>query len=185
MRVRGNTGVPGGEQSPLDRSFSLAYEELRRIAAKVRSTDPKATLNPTALVNEAWIKLNNSPPGHWTSQLHFKRIAARAMRQLLVDSARRRKAHKRSAALVAFDNGIAELIADTAATTEDEFLKLDAALDTLATLNERQAVIVENRFFAGLGVEETAEILGISKATVQRDWRSARAWLGRELRNQP
>lgn len=163
----------------LDDLFSLTYEELRRLAASVRRHDPSATLSPTALVNEAWIKLAGSPPPGTISRLHFKRIAARAMRQVLVEAARRRNARKRGsgAALVTLDDGT-----DAAAAGADDVLALDAALDELAQLNPRQATMVESRFFGGLDVSETAELLGISEATVLRDWRAARAWLARQLR---
>ncbi len=170
------------ESNSLNEVFSLAYEELRRLAAQVRSSDPSATLNPTALVNEAWMKLASSPHLAWASPVHFKRIAARAMRQLLVESARRRHAIKRDVALITFDEPLASLITTGEASSEEEFLKLDTALRELSKLNERQAAIVESRFFGGLAVEETAISLGISEATVLRDWRAARAWLGRELR---
>lgn len=164
----------------LNEIFSVAYEELRRLAASVRRSDPQATLNPTALVNEAWMKLAGSPSLSWASPLHFKRIAARAMRQLLVESARRRHTQKRSAPLVTFDE--AALIPSCTITSEDEFLRLDSALEDLSKLSARQATIVESRFFGGLGVEETALSLGLSEATVAREWRAARAWLGSELR---
>ena len=182
MRQRGTNANPANDRTALDESFSLAYEELRRLAAHVRSTDPLATLNPTALVNEAWVKLAKSPNFSWTSPVHFKRLAARAMRQLLVESARRRKAVKRSAPLVTFDESLATLISKSGTSSEEEFLRLDQALESLSHLSERQAAIVESRFFGGLSMDETAEALGISETTVLRDWRAARAWLGRELR---
>lgn len=170
------------ERKALDLAFSLAYEELRRLAAGVRQNDPASTMNPTALVNEAWVKLAAHPDFTWESDLHFKRIAARAMRQLLVESARRRQAQKRSAPLVRFDEQCGEVVGVGAESTEAEFLRLDAALANLERLNARQASIVESRFFGGLDVEETARCLGVSEATVARDWRAARAWLGQELR---
>lgn len=182
MRPRRSTvNIPPGSKA-LNETFSLAYEELRRLAAQVRSTDPRATINPTALVNEAWVKLAASPKFSWTSPLHFKRVAARAMRQLLVESARRRKALKRNAPLITLDEPLAALLPAGAASSEEQFLLLDQALNALAQLSQRQASIVESRFFGGLSVEETAQALEISEATVLRDWRAARAWLGRELR---
>lgn len=183
MRPRGPIAQIPPEAPALNETFSLAYEELRRLAAQVRSTDPRATINPTALVNEAWVKLAASPDFRWTSPLHFKRVAARAMRQLLVESARRRKALKRHAPLITLDEPLAALLSANPASSEEEFLRLDHALHALAKLSERQAAIVESRFFGGLAVAETAEALGISEATVLRDWRAARAWLGRELRS--
>lgn len=162
----------------------MTYEELRRLASTVRRSDPAATLSPTTLVNEAWLKLAASPRFTWASPLHFKRIAARAMRQLLIEAARRRKALKRGGnglVLVTFDEPLHEVARSEPGCDEEELLRLDGALEQLARLSPRQATIVESRFFGGLDVAETAEILGVSEATVMRDWRAARAWLGREL----
>ena len=164
----------------LDHLFSVTYEELRRLASSVRRGDPSATLNPTALVNEAWLKLARSPEVATTSRLHFKRIAARAMRQVLVEAARRRNANKRGGGgelTVTFDDSLGK-----SATCGEELIRLDHALDTLAQMNPRQAVMVESRFFGGLDIPETAALLQISEATVLRDWRAAKAWLAHELR---
>lgn len=163
----------------LDDLFSAAYEELRHLAAAVRRDDPSATLSPTALVNEAWLKLRQSPQLAHTSRVHFKRIAARAMRQVLIEAARRRQADKRggNVALVTFDDSIQDT-----ATSADDLLALDEALRDLARMQPRQAMLVESRFFGGLDVAETAELLDISESTVLRDWRAAKAWLAHELR---
>lgn len=164
----------------LDALFSHAYEELRRLASSVRRFDPSATLSPTALVNEAWVKLARSPDLTVESRLHFKRIAARAMRQLLVEAARRRNANKRGgedAIYVTFDESLASRSA-----CGKELIALDSALQELARVNPRQAMMVESRFFGGLDMLETAALLGVSEATVLRDWRAARAWLARALR---
>jgi RNA polymerase sigma-70 factor, ECF subfamily len=174
---RSSPGLPEGPG--LDDLFSLTYEELRRLASTIRRDDPGATLSPTALVNEAWLKLARSPRFEATSLLHFKRIAARAMRQVLIEAARRRHAHKRGGAgtlIVTFDEAITPAPADI-----EELLALDTALDGLARLNPRQATIVETRFFGGLDIAETATLLEVSEATVLRDWRAARAWLAHEL----
>ena len=168
------------ERKTLDYLFSVTYEELRRLASTVRRGDPSATLNPTALVNEAWIKLARSPRFTTTSPLHFKRIAARAMRQVLIEAARRRNAGKRGGAdgiTVVFDDSLKE-----AATWGEDLLVLDTALDELARMNPRQAVMVESRFFGGLDIAETAQLLEVSEATILRDWRLAKAWLAHELR---
>jgi RNA polymerase sigma factor (TIGR02999 family) len=166
------------ERRALDDLFSAAYEELRRLAASVRRDDPAATLSPTALVNEAWLKLADTPAVARTSPLHFKRIAARAMRQVLVEAARRRNAEKRGggAPVVTFDDAMSGV------TTATDVLGLDAALEALAQVEPRQALMVESRYFGGLDVAETAQLLGVSEATVLRDWRAAKAWLARELR---
>jgi len=167
------------EGQELDGLFSQAYEELRRLAAAVRKGDPSATLNPTALVHEAWLRLGRSPGIAVASELHFKRLAARAMRRVLIEAARARRAEKRGGgqALVTFDE---ELGASPCAP--DEIVALDAALEALARIEPRQAAMVEARFFGGLEVKETASLLQVSEATVLRDWRTARAWLAAELR---
>jgi RNA polymerase sigma factor (TIGR02999 family) len=168
------------DRSALDHLFSVTYEELRRLAYSVRRGDPSATLSPTALVNEAWMKLAKSPEIGATSRLHFKRIAARAMRQILVEAARRRNSEKRG--------GRPEITVDFEGALQknpsggDAILALNTALDSLAQMNPRQAVMVESRFFGGLDIPETAALLNVSEATVLRDWRAAKAWLANELR---
>ncbi len=167
------------DREGLDGLFSLAYEELRRLASQVRLGDPSATLNPTALVHEAWIRLARSKEVPANSKVHFKRIAARAMRRVLIEAARARRAAKRGGgqALVTFDESL-----DATPRVPDEVLALDRALEKLAELEPRQAAMVECRFFGGLDVRETAELLGVSEATILRDWRAAKAWLAVELR---
>ena len=174
------TNLPTASRQALDQLFSVTYEELRRLASSVRRGDPSATLSPTALVNEAWLKLAKSPDVGATSRLHFKRIAARAMRQLLVEAARRRNSGKRGGGAkitVTFDEAFQKNPAG-----EDELLALNTALEALARMNPRQAVMVESRFFGGLDIPETAALLNVSEATVLRDWRAAKAWLTHELR---
>jgi len=169
-----------GDRRELDQVFSAAYEELRRLASSVRRGDPCATLNPTALVNEVWIKLAKSPRVASTSRLHFKRIAARAMRQLLVEAARRRNSTKRGGGqdvTVTFDPEL-----QPGPASDADVLELNRALDALAEMNPRQALMVESRFFGGLDIPETAQLLNVSEATVLRDWRVAKAWLAHELR---
>ncbi len=168
-----------GDKSALDHLFSATYEELRRLAATVGRGDPCETLNPTALVNEAYLKLVDSLPPTPASRLHFKRIAARAMRQVLVEAARRRQALKRGSdgVLVTLDPQI-----DEAAKGSEDLLALDTALDDLARVHPRQAQMIEYRFFGGFDLEETAELLGVSESTLARDWRAAKAWLALELR---
>ena len=167
------------DRKALDDLFSATYEELRRLASSVRRGDPSSTLTPTALVNEAWIKLARSPRFAETSRLHFKRIAARAMRQVLVEAARRRHAEKRGGDGInlVLDSGI-----DAPATWGSDLLALDHALEALASLQPRQALMVESRFFGGLDIPETAALLEVSEATVLRDWRAAKAWLAHQLR---
>lgn len=169
------------ERQVLDDLFSLTYEELRRLASSVRRSHPNATLSPTTLVNEAWIKLAASPKFATTSRPHFKRIAARAMRQVLVEAARRRTAHKRGGGVMNVTFG--DSFEDVASCTKD-LLALDSALDELARIEPRQAMMVESRFFGGLDVSETATLLNVSEATILRDWRAAKAWLAHELRQE-
>jgi RNA polymerase sigma factor (TIGR02999 family) len=168
-----------GEPS-LDELFSAAYDELRRLASSVRRDDRNATLSATGLVNEAFLKLAGGPRFTALSPLHFKRIVARAMRQVLVEAARRRTAAKRGgpdALFVTFDESIAER-----ASTAADLLALDAALASLARFHPRQAELVVCRFFGGFDVVETARMLDVSEATVLRDWRAAKAWLAREIK---
>jgi RNA polymerase sigma factor (TIGR02999 family) len=175
-----------GDRSDLDRVFSLTYEELRRLASAVRRDDPATTLSPTTLVNETWLKLSRSPETARTEPLHFKRIAARAMRQVLVEAARRRHATKRGGAepMVTFDDSIDNSI-DASVSCADELLELNEAIESLGRLNPRQAAIVESRFFGGFDTATIAESLEISEATVLRDWRAARAWLALQLQREP
>jgi RNA polymerase sigma factor (TIGR02999 family) len=169
------------ERSALDYLFSVTYEELRRLASSVKRGDPGATLNPTALVNEAWMKLANSPGFASTSRLHFKRIAARAMRQVLIEAARRRNAGKRGGddgvVVIAFDENQQQV-----ASCGKDLLALDSALEQLTRMHPRQAMMVESRFFGGLEIAEIATLLNVSEATILRDWRAAKAWLSHELR---
>ncbi|TVP44069.1 MAG: RNA polymerase subunit sigma-70 [Gemmatimonadales bacterium] len=169
------------ERRALDHLFGLAYEELRRLAGQVRTAGDGETLSPTALVHEAWMRLAGSPELGDLSLVHFKRVAARAMRQVLVDAARRRGAGKRGggAAAVTFDDDVG--LADRPI---HDLLELDAALGELARMSPRQATLVEARFFGGMETREAAEFLEISEATANRDWRAARAWLSGRLREE-
>ena len=169
---------PVVDREALDRLFSVTYEELRRLASSVRRSDSNASVSPTTLVNEAWMKLAASPAFRSTSPLHFKRIAARAMRQVLVEAARRRHADKRGgdARFVTFDEAV-----DHAPSTAADLIALDTALDDLARIHPRQAAMVESRYFGGLDVVEAAALLDVSEATILRDWRAAKAWLAAQI----
>lgn len=172
----------GGEREALDELLPLVYEECRHIAARQLARErPDQTLDPTALVHELYLRLVDQRSASWANRAHFFAIAARLMRRIIVDHARGRGALKRggSAVFVTLD-GIAE---DTPAPRgAADVLAVDEALQRLAALDPEQVRIVEMRFFAGLTVEETAEVLGRSPRTVKREWRLARAWLYRELR---
>lgn len=165
----------GGAPEALDELFPLVYAELRRAADHLLAREFYGhTLQPTALVHEAYLKLVRSDAPDATSRTHFLGIAARAMRQILVDHARRRNAAKRGKgeAFVTLGDH-----ADEAAPDADTMIALDAALTELATMDERLAKVVELRFFGGLTEEQVAAALGVTSRTVQRDWAKARAWL--------
>lgn len=163
--------------------FEQVHAELRKLAAGVmRGSAPDPVLQPTALVNEAYLKLAGHQTMGWEGRAHFYGAAARAMRQVLVDYARTRRARKREGRHLRVD------LDDHAAatTTNPELLiAIDTALDRLREADERCARTVELRFFAGMSVEETAELMGVSEKTVKRDWAFARAWLQGELEGKP
>jgi RNA polymerase sigma factor (TIGR02999 family) len=169
-----------GDPAAADQLLPLVYRELRALAAAyMRRERPGHTLQPTALVHEAFIRLVDESRINWRGRTHFFALAARQMRRILIDSARSRNARKRGGGLhrVTLDEGLL-----TSAGPTFDVLALDEALRRLARLNDRQAQVVELRFFGGLSVEETAQFLGVSAPTVKNDWRAARAWLLRELR---
>ncbi len=166
--------------------FALVYDELRRLAAAaLRHERPDHTLQPTALVHEAYLRLAEEPSARWQNRGHFLAVAARAMRRILVDHARRHKAAKRGAGVIriTLDDDMERVAAALPADGVD-LVALDDALSRLGGLDPRQARIVELRFFGGLSVEETASIVGASARTVKRDWQLARAWLKREMAKQ-
>ncbi len=171
----------------MDRLMALVYDELRAIAHRqLRRRRPGQTLDTTALVHEAYLKLVGPGGGDWQERHHFFSVAAIAIRHILVDAARRRTARKRGgeAVRITFDElAPAHQDLDLGADAV-EILALDEALTSLAALNERLSRLVELRFFAGLTEEETAEVMGTSERTVRRDWRKARAFLFHALNGQ-
>ena len=172
----------GGDDKAVSKLMPLVYDELRRLAASyIRREKPGQTLQATALVNEAYIRLISERAHNWQNRTHFLAIAALSMRQILVQRARRRRAAKRGGdpQRITLDEQL--LLIEGSGRGDVDVLALDAALERLAALDERQAKVVELRYFGGLTVEETAEALGISPATVKRHWTLARAWLKREL----
>lgn len=163
-----------GDRQALDQIYGQMYDELRALARRVRRGRASPTLNTTALVHEAYMKLFPSTSLAAESRAHFLSIVARAMRQVLVDAARASAARKRGGGQVLVT--ISESIGQPGIEPAD-VLAVDRALTELASVDPRRAQVVELRFFAGLDVEETAAAMGISPATVKRDWRIARAWL--------
>jgi RNA polymerase sigma factor (TIGR02999 family) len=177
------TPEPQEERDRLDGLIPVVYEELRGLAGLLlRDKAAQLTLQPTSLVHEVYLRLIDQRRMDWQDRLHFLRIAAKVMRRVLVDQCRARVAKKRGGIKVALEG---EAEPATAAPEEADILTIDRLLDDLQTRDPQQARIIELRFFAGLTVEETAEALGISKATVKRDWAMAKAWLtiemGREM----
>jgi len=169
-----------GDRDALERLMPLVYGELRQLAAShLRSERGDHTLQPTALVHEAYLRLVGQRSVSWANRAHFYGIAAQMMRRVLVDHARRRLAAKRSPGTLYVDLGDEAAVA--APDRVPELLSLDRALTELERLDPRQARVVELRFFAGLSVEETAEVAGVSTATVKREWRTARAFLRHEI----
>jgi RNA polymerase sigma factor (TIGR02999 family) len=168
-----------GDEVARDRLIPLVYAELRAIARRQLSRErADHTLTPTALVHEAYLKLAKLDRIEWQNRAHFFAIAARSMRNLLVDHAQRRNRQKRGGGV---PNVPLEEALGLPGVDPDQVLALDSALKALEERNERHARIVEMRFFAGLTIEETADALEISPATVKRDWTLLRAWLAREL----
>lgn len=163
-----------GDDDALERLMPLVYSEMRRIArSHLGSERPAHTLEPTALVHEAYLRLVDQQRVDWQGRVHFYSLASRMMRRILVDHARRQQAVKRSPK---------EPVRATALRHRaEEVLAVDVALHRLAALDERLARVVEMRFYGGMSVAETAAALDISPASVKRDWRAARAWLHREL----
>ena len=169
-----------GDKPALEALMPMVYAELRRLAAHyLKGERPGQTLQPTALVHEAYLKLLKDRPERWQNRAHFCAIAAHAMRQVLIERARARDALKRGGGQprVTFDEGLPVTQPDPAV----DVIALDTALERLAALDASQARIVELRYFGGLSIEETAEAMGISPATVKRHWAVARAWLAKEL----
>jgi RNA polymerase sigma factor (TIGR02999 family) len=168
-----------GDRSALDRLLPLVYAELRRVAARqLRDERADHTLQPTALVHEVYMRLVDQREGDWQNRAHFFGVSAQVMRRILVDHARRRAASKRGDGVrcVSIDEA-----RDVAAASEVPILELDGALGRLEKIDAELARIVELRAFGGLTIEEAAHVLSVSPSTAKRDWRTAKAWLNREL----
>jgi RNA polymerase sigma factor (TIGR02999 family) len=168
-----------GDESALNQLLPLIYAELRRVAARqLRGERANHTLQPTALVHEVYLRFVDQRQVDWQNRAHFLGVAARVMRRILVDHARRRDASKRGDGVQCVSLDEAK---DVAASKELPILALDHALDRLEKIDSELAKIVELRAFGGLTIEEAAQILKVSPSTAKRDWRTAKAWLSREL----
>jgi len=168
-----------GEQSALERLIPLVYQELHRLARHYMAGERSGhTLQTTALLNEAYLRLVDSPKLGWQNRAHFFAVSAQVMRRILVDWARSRQALKRGGEAKPLELEEALVVADAPGP---DLVALDDALKALAALDPRKCEVVEMRFFGGLSVEETAEVLKVSPETVMRDWKFAKSWLRREL----
>ncbi len=171
-----------GDQAALGELMPFVYSELRRLARHhLRRERPDHTLESAALVHEAYLRLTEQKKAHWKSRAHFLAVAAQLMRRILVDHARHHRAAKRGAGAVKLSLDAAVALPQQSSV---DLLRLDDALGRLAKIDPAQSAIVELRFFGGLSIEETAEVLGVSPTTVKREWSTAKAWLYRELRTE-
>ncbi len=171
--------IADGDRQAADRLMPMVYEEFRRLAQSYLGREDTAhTLQPTALVNEAYLKLIDQTRVNWQGRTHFFAVGAQVMRRILVDHARGKQREKRGGGRqrIALDEQLT-----ISPSRDEDLLALDEALDKLSAIDARQARIVELRFFGGLTVDEVAEVLGVSKRTVEAEWTMIRAWLRREL----
>lgn len=171
-----------GDQSALDHLYEMVYDELRRLAHRYMTREnPGGVMQTTALVNEAYLRLVNVKDLQWQDRAHFFAVSANVMRRILIDAARARRAGRRGG-----DDLHIQLdeVPELAKKDDPDMVALDEALNELAKINSRQSRVVELRYFGGLTVEETAEVLKVSPDTVMRDWRFAKAWLRREMTRQ-
>ena len=174
-----------GQPAALDRLIPLVYRELRRMARQHMRQSDSGVVQATALVHEAYLRLVDLSSVEWQDRAHFYAVSARVMRGILVDAARARRSQKRGGLLQRVNPGAGfdvDQIPDLESQRAAEILAINDALEHLAKVNPRQMQVVEMRFFGGLGVEETAEVLRISPQSVKRDWKLAKAWLRREMR---
>lgn len=170
-----------GDPKAADELLPLVYQELRRLAAfKMANESPGQTLQPTALVHEAWLRLVGAEQSTWQNRAHFFGAAAEAMRRILIDNARRKKAIRHGGGQQRLDIQDVEIAANA---KDDELLAVHEALDKFAAQDKQKAELVKLRYFAGLTIEEAAQVLGISEPTAKRWWAYARAWLFNEIKS--
>ena len=177
------TAIEEGRERSADELLAVVYEELRRMAVhRMAAESPGHTLQPTALVHEAWLSLVATPAQSWQNRAHFFGAAAETMRRILIASARRKLTQRRGARADHLDVDAIEIASPE---PDDQLLALNDALERFATLEPKQAELVKLRYFVGLKIEEAAEVLGISQATAKRWWAYARAWLYHEIQAPP
>jgi RNA polymerase sigma factor (TIGR02999 family) len=177
------TAIEQGDANATEELLPVVYQELRRMAAHKMAHEPAGhTLQPTALVHEAWLRLVDSPAQSWQNRAHFFGAAAEAMRRILISRARRKQTQRRGAGAIHLDVDELEIASPA---PDDQLLALNEALDRFAALEPQQAELVKLRYFIGLKIEEAAEVLGISKATANRWWAYSRAWLYDEIQSSP
>jgi len=174
--------IDSGDRKAGDELLPLVYQELRQLAAhKMANEAPGHTLQPTALVHEAWLRLAGNENQRWENRAHFFGAAAEAMRRILIDNARRKRTIRHGGENERVDLEGVEI---TATADDDELLAVNEALEKFATIDKQKAELVKLRYFVGMTIEQAAEASGISVATAKRHWAYARAWLHQEIRNQ-
>jgi RNA polymerase sigma factor (TIGR02999 family) len=175
------SAIEQGDAKSTDELLPFVYKELRRMAAHKMVNEPAGhTLQPTALVHEAWLRLVDSPSRSWQNRAHFFAAAAEAMRRILIDRARRKSRQRRGSSAAHLD---ADEIEIASPAPDDQLLALNEALDRFAKQEPQQAELVKLRYFVGLKIEEAADVLGISESTAKRWWTYARAWLYNEIQS--
>ena len=173
---------PAPDDSTADRLLPLVYEELRRLAAaKLSRENPGQTLQATALVHEAWLRLGGDAQPQWGNRAHFFAAAAESMRRILIDRARSKRAVRHGGALAKVSADATGLDLAAPEASDEELLLVNEAIDALAAHDPRKAELVKQKYFIGLTLEETAEVMGVSLRTAKRDWAYARAWLFNEV----
>jgi RNA polymerase sigma factor (TIGR02999 family) len=173
------SAIEGGDSKAADQLLPLVYQELRTLAAcKMAHEAPGQTLEPTALVHEAWLRLTGDPHQQWEGRGHFFAAAAEAMRRILIDIARRKRAVRHGGGQARLDIEELQL---AAVTKDDELLAVNEALERFAAVDAEKAELVKLRYFVGLTIPQAAKVLGISEPTAKRQWAYARAWLHREI----
>ena len=175
--------IEGGDKQAADQLLPLVYDELRRLAAARMAREPAGqTLQPTALVHEAWLRLGGDAQPDWKNRAHFFAAAAEAMRRILIDNARRKHAQRHGGGLEKLSTDRTGFDLPAPANTDAELLRLNDAIDRLAVLDPRKAELVKQWYFVGLTLQEAAAVLGMSERTAKREWAYARVWLFNEMK---